>query len=121
MHEISLCQSLIDQVQQIAVTHGALSVGLVTLRIGPLSGVDPSLMQNAYPFAAAGSLAEESKLLIELSPLTVRCESCGSETEVEPSLLICAVCGSRHTELVSGDEMTLMSVELVTTGEVGHV
>jgi len=121
VHEISLCQSLIDQVQQIAVTHGALGVGLVTLRIGPLSGVDPSLMQNAYPFAAAGSLAEESKLLIELSPLRVRCEGCGSETEVEPSLLICAVCGSHHTELVSGDEMTLMSVELVTRGEVGHV
>ena len=121
MHEISLCQSLIDQVQQIAVTHGALNVGLVILRIGPLSGVDSSLMQHAYPFAAAGSLAAESKLLIELSPLRVRCEDCGSETEVEPSLLICAVCGSHHTELVSGDEMTLMSVELVTRGEVGHV
>jgi hydrogenase nickel incorporation protein HypA/HybF len=78
-------------------------------------------MQHAYPFAAAGSLAEESKLLIELSPLKVRCEGCGSETEVEPSLIICAVCGSHHTELVSGDEMTLMSVELVTRGEADYV
>jgi hydrogenase nickel incorporation protein HypA/HybF len=43
----------------------------------------------------------------------VRCETCGAETEAEPNRLICATCGDYHTRLVSGDEMMLMSVELI--------
>ena len=121
MHELSLCQSLIDQVQQLALMHGAQSVGLVTLKVGPLSGVEPALMQHAYPFASVATLAAESTLVIELAPLQVRCESCGAETEAEPSRLVCAACGSCHTQLVSGDEMLLMSVELITAEGSNHV
>ena len=69
----------------------------------------------------AGTLAAESTLVIELAPLKVRCESCGAETEAEPSWLVCAACGSCHTQLVSGDEMMLMSVELVTAEGTNHV
>jgi len=78
-------------------------------------------MQHAYPFASAGTLAAESTLVIELAPLQVRCESCGAETEAEPNRLICAGCGGCHTQLVSGDEMLLMSVELITAEGSNHV
>ena len=121
MHELSICQSLIDQVEQIALTHGAKSVELVKLRIGPLSGVEPLLLQHAYPFASAETLAAGSTLVIELVPLKVSCEACGIETEAEPGWLVCGACGSCHTTLVSGDEMMLMSVELIATEETNHV
>jgi hydrogenase nickel incorporation protein HypA/HybF len=114
VHELSICQSLVDQVEQIALSHGAKSVASVDLKIGPLSGIEPTLMQHAYPYASAGTLAAESTLVIELAPLIVRCEICGAETEAQPNCLVCGVCGDYHTKLVSGDEMTLMRVELIT-------
>lgn len=115
MHELSICQALIAQVEQIATSHGAQSVALVKLKIGPLSGVEPSLVQHAYPYASAGTLAADSTLVIEAVPLKVGCKVCGAETEAEPNWLICEACGSGLTTVVSGEEMMLMSVELVTS------
>lgn len=115
MHEFSVCQALITQVEQIALSHGALKVQSVKLRIGPLSGVELPLLEHAYPFACAATLVEGSKLEIEHAPLKVNCEACGLESEVKPNLLTCRMCGSCLTRVVSGEELTLMSVELITT------
>lgn len=113
MHELSICQALIAQVEQIAMDHKAQSVGSIKLKIGPLAGVEASLLQHAYPFASAGTVAAHSKLVIEPVALKISCEACGAETEAEPNWLICGACGSNLTTIVSGDEMMLMSVELV--------
>jgi hydrogenase nickel incorporation protein HypA/HybF len=115
VHEFSVCQALIAQVEQIAISHGALKVQSVKLRIGPLSGMELPLLEHAYPFACAGTLAEGSTLEIERAPLKVNCEACHLESEVEPNLLTCRMCGSCMTRVVSGEELMLMSVELITT------
>ncbi|PCJ84881.1 MAG: hydrogenase nickel incorporation protein HypA [Thiotrichaceae bacterium] len=112
MHELAICQSLIDQVEDIALERNAQSVSLIIIAIGPLSGVEAPLLKNAYPLACIGTVAENSELVIELLPIRVKCMQCGSESEVLPNKLICKKCGDWRTELVSGDEMMLMSVEL---------
>ena len=112
MHELSVCLSLLDQVERIAREHGADRVERILLRIGPLSGVEAPLLANAYPLAAAGTIAEHATLDIEPAPIRVKCAACGAETEAEPNRLICGACGDWHTRLVSGDEMLLANLEL---------
>ena len=112
MHELSVCQALITQVQGIATQHGALAVKLIRLQIGPLSGVEASLLENAFPLASAGTVAENAVLYIDRLPVRVRCQQCGAETEAAVNRLICGKCGDYHTQLISGDEMMLASVEL---------
>ncbi|MEA3276769.1 MAG: hydrogenase maturation nickel metallochaperone HypA [Pseudomonadota bacterium] len=116
MHELSVCLALLDQVQAIAREHGATRVERIVLRIGPLSGVEPPLLQSAYPLAAAGTIAADAALAIETAPLRVLCKACGEETSATPNRLICGECGSFRTRLVSGDEMLLARVELATPG-----
>ncbi len=41
MHEMSICQALMDQVERIAKEQGASRVDSIVLSIGPLSGVEP--------------------------------------------------------------------------------
>jgi hydrogenase nickel incorporation protein HypA/HybF len=113
VHELSVCQALIGQVETVARERGASSVKSVRVRIGPLSGVEAPLLEQAYPLASAGTVAEASGLFIEAAPVRVKCEACGAETEAEPNRLICGTCGDYHTQLLSGDEMMLMSVELI--------
>jgi len=113
VHELSVCQALIGQVETVAQERGARGVKSVLVRLGPLSGVEASLLEQAYPLARAGTIAEASRLLIEPAPIRIKCETCGAETEAAPNCLICATCGDYHTRLLSGDEMMLMSVELV--------
>lgn len=112
MHELSICQALLDQVERIAQEHGASRVERILLQVGPLSGVEPLLLQHAYPLAAAGTVAEHATLVIEPAPVRVRCSDCGSECDAAPNRLLCAACGGWRTRLISGDQMLLANLEL---------
>ena len=115
MHELAICQSLMDQVESIAAERKAQSVTSIVVAMGPLSGVEAQLLKNAYPIASAGTVAENAELVIEYLPVRVQCTQCGSESEASPNKLICKQCGDWRTTLVSGDELMLMSVELEKT------
>lgn len=112
MHELSVCRALIEQVETVAREHGARMVRSVRVRIGPLSGVEARLLEEAYPLASAGTMAEGSRLEIEPAAVRVRCGTCGTETEAQPNRLRCGFCGSTRTRLAGGDEMLLVSVQL---------
>jgi hydrogenase nickel incorporation protein HypA/HybF len=113
MHELAVCQGMLDQVTRIATEHNAIGVSLIRLRIGPLSGLEPGLLQQAFPLACAGTVAEAAELAIETAAIRVRCETCGEETEAAPNRLLCGSCGDWHTRVIGGDELLLMSVELI--------
>ncbi len=114
MHEMSVCLSLLQQVEQIAAQHGASAIAKIRLKIGPLSGVEATLLRRAYPVAVAGTVAEKAELLIDTADVVVRCTACGNTSTVAPNRLLCAACGDFRTRVVSGDEMILASVELET-------
>lgn len=112
MHELSICQSLLRQVENIAMEHNARSVTAIFIAMGPLSGVEAQLLKSAYPVASAGTIAEQAELVIEYRPVRIKCEQCSKETDAEPNKLICQHCGGRQTTLLSGDELILINVEL---------
>ena len=112
MHELAVCQGLMRQVDRIAAREGAEQVTLIRLSIGPLSGVEPQLLRDAFPIAAAGSVAAAAELQIESQAVRVRCLSCGAESEAQANRLVCGECGDYRTQLLSGDELLLTSLEL---------
>jgi len=114
MHELAICQSLMDQVEAIAMERNATSVTSIVIGIGPLSGVEAQLLKNAYPVASAGTIAEAAELVVEHLPIKVRCTQCNAESDALPNKLTCKQCGDWRTTLISGDELLLLSVELET-------
>ena len=110
MHELSLCAALIDQVTGIAREQKVSTVSEIYVRVGPLSGVEGPLMQYAFPIAAAGPVAIDATLHLEASPIRVRCDECGEESEAKMNSLVCATCGDWRTTLISGDELILQRV-----------
>jgi hydrogenase nickel incorporation protein HypA/HybF len=117
MHELSVCESLMRQVEAIAAQHSSHSVCSITLQIGPLAGIEPHLLQQAFTLARAGSVAEQASLVIESLPIRVHCQRCDQDSEAQPNRLLCAHCGDYHTRLLSGDEMLLASVELANVAD----
>jgi hydrogenase nickel incorporation protein HypA/HybF len=112
MHELSVCNALLDQVERIAREQDAFRVTRIVLRIGPLSGIEPELLRRAYPLAAAAGVAEHAELVIEETGVLVRCTACGAESSVKANRLLCKSCGDFRTRLISGDELILQRVEL---------
>lgn len=111
MHELAICQALIEQVEQVARQQKAQRVSCIELAIGALSGVEPQLLEQAYPLAAAGSVAQDAELRIEPVPVRVHCDQCNQDSNVAANRLVCKHCGNWRTTLIGGDEMLLTRVE----------
>ncbi|MGY6275568.1 hydrogenase maturation nickel metallochaperone HypA/HybF [Methylomonas sp. MgM2] len=112
MHELSLCQNLLDQVTDIAQRHCADKVVQIIVRIGPLSGVEAKLLESAFEIASVGSVAEQAELLMESQAVKVFCNVCATESDASVNDLTCRQCGAYNTRLISGDELILARVEL---------
>jgi hydrogenase nickel incorporation protein HypA/HybF len=118
VHELAVAQALVEQVDTVIRQHGATHATRIRVRIGPLAGVVPELLASAFPLAAAGSCMEAAELDLVDAPVRVRCQSCGAETEAAMNRLLCGACGDWHTQVISGDELLLESVELETTSSL---
>ena len=102
-----------EQVENIALEEQATQVTAIHLGIGPLSGVEPWLLEQAFSIARAGSIAADAELVVKSMPIQVSCQQCGQLTEALPNCLVCGSCGDWRTSLISGDELELTHVELI--------
>jgi hydrogenase nickel incorporation protein HypA/HybF len=105
VHEVSLVRSLLEQVNHIVAEQGGRAAVEVRVEIGPLSGVEPLLVREAFT-----QLDGDGTLIIEEVPLVARCDSCDIEFEVENFRFVCPRCESRETRVIRGDAFRLMSV-----------
>jgi hydrogenase nickel incorporation protein HypA/HybF len=119
MHELAICQALIEQVR----AHRARQCGAAS---GGGRGDRPAgrrrakLLEHAYPLAAAGTVAEAAVLKFEIVPLKVRCRTCGVESEAAANRLLCGACQDWQVTVISGEEMLLQRVEIETADVAVH-
>jgi len=116
MHELSLAQSLVEQVGRAAEKENALRVSRIVVVIGMHSGVERDAFEFAFPFAAEESVVEGAELVVEEIPATVACRSCGADSHPGIANLACTRCGSTKVELVGGREFLVRSIELEVPG-----
>jgi hydrogenase nickel incorporation protein HypA/HybF len=116
MHELSLCQNLIDQLEGLVRQHGAISVASLEVEVGALCGVEAQLLLNAFSFARLGTVAEQAQLSTRVVSPRVRCRQCQTEADAQPNQLSCPCCNSLNTDLVQGQTLILARVELVCDG-----
>jgi hydrogenase nickel incorporation protein HypA/HybF len=120
MHELAVCQALIEQVERVARQNDARRVVSIVITVGPLSGVEPQLLEHAYPIAAAGTIAEHASLVVETVPVRVRCRTCSAETDAQPNSIVCGACGDWQVDVTGGEEMLLRRVEIETDSAAVH-
>ena len=112
MHELSVCQGLLREVARVAAEHHAERVERIVLQIGELSGVEPQLLERAFAVARAGTLAAGAELEIRSGPVVVVCRECGGRSAVPPNRLVCTYCGDWRVQVVEGEELLLLTVEM---------
>jgi hydrogenase nickel incorporation protein HypA/HybF len=112
MHELGMCDGIIEAVQRHAAGR---RVARVRIRVGTLQRVVEPAMQQAFEHAAEGTEAEGAQLDIVVLPVRAFCRSCASEFESEDVVAICANCGGVDIELRGGEELVLECIEYETT------
>jgi len=112
MHEYAITQSLIDSCEEHARRNSARKVTKVVIKIGVLSGVEPYLLSEAFENFKLDTLCHEAELVLNLQKVKVRCNVCDAEQELDRNEFVCPKCGSYDINVIDGEDMYLMSLEL---------
>ena len=113
MHELSIVESLIEQVQRELNRAGEKGpVIKLELAVGRLSGVHSQSLRFAFELLAPGTLVENASMEIIEPKASCACHACGARTEIDQLLLRCPVCGGEDVTIEGGRELMLQSIEV---------
>lgn len=111
MHEMGIAQAILEHALAAAQSNGITRIAKLQLKIGVFSGVVDDALRFSFEVASQETKAEGAVLEVENVPLTIRCADCGKESAIQPLLFQCLSCGSRRVDILTGQELTLDSIE----------
>jgi hydrogenase nickel incorporation protein HypA/HybF len=112
MHEMSLCEGVLQVLEAEARKQGFSTVKRVILDIGVLSGVEISAFEFAFEVVMRGSLADNAILEINELEAQAWCMACAETVTVRTRYDACPKCGSYQLQISSGDEMRVRELEV---------
>jgi hydrogenase nickel incorporation protein HypA/HybF len=112
MHEMSLCESILDILKDQAAREHFTQVRRVCVDIGPLSCVEPEALRFGFDVVMKGSLAEDAVLEISRPAAEALCLSCFKTVPVRQRFDTCPECGSEALQVTSGEELKIRELEV---------
>ena len=111
MHEISLVRNIFNTLESEFSKEELDQMTAIQLKIGLLSNVEPTLMQNAFD---AVTTAEEKyqavQLQVDLVPIEIHCLECDQHTVIENYKFVCSNCDKPNNNVVKGTELLIYKV-----------
>ncbi len=112
MHEISLCESVLQVLEDHAKRQGFEKVKTVWLEIGGLSGVELDAMRFGFDAVTRGTLADHARLEIIEVPGQAWCMQCGKKVPLKQRFDACPDCGGYQLQVTGGEEMRIKELEV---------
>jgi hydrogenase nickel incorporation protein HypA/HybF len=112
MHEMALCEGVLQIVETTARRHAAVRVKAVRLEIGQLSHVEPEALRFAFDVVTRHSLAQGARLEIDDVPGAAWCMQCAAPVAIARRGDGCPACGSYQLQVTGGDKMRVKDIEI---------
>jgi len=112
MHEMSLCEGVLQVLETEARRQGFSRVRQVWLEIGQLAGVETEAMRFCFDAVMKGSLADRARLNIVETPGQAWCMICAKTVPVRQRFDACPDCGSHQLQVTAGDQMKIKELEV---------
>ena len=113
MHELSLCQSILNIIQDYAREHDFTKVQTLRFSFGKLSCVEENALDFSFQAVAKGTIAEGAELRFQIHPVQIYCFSCEKSFQMEEYTGECPECGSNNVVLQGGtEELKLLEMEV---------
>lgn len=120
MHELSVTESVLEIAQKHARTSNATRVTIVNLVIGQLSSIVDESVQFYWDIITEGTLCAGSRLSFQRKPAVFHCLNCGADFGLNGEKAGCPVCESLLSEILSGEEFYVDSIEIEKGQEDEH-
>ncbi|MEE4298036.1 MAG: hydrogenase maturation nickel metallochaperone HypA [Pseudomonadales bacterium] len=112
MHEMALCQGLVDLIEDEARRQGFDRVRRVIVEIGALGHVDPRALAFAFEVTVRGTRANDARLEVREIPGRAWCMACSTVVAVPARGEVCPLCGGSQLIVEGGEEMKLRELEV---------
>ncbi len=113
MHEVYICEALIEQVQREVDRCGESGrIRRLDLSVGRLSGVSCDSLRFAFELLSPDTLVADAELHISEPQATCRCRTCNAQVEIDELTVRCPACGSMQITLEGGRDLLLQSIEI---------
>lgn len=112
MHEISICNALLDRIEAERGARKFSRVRRVRIEIGQFSCVEPDALRYAFELMTRGSLLEGATLELDRPPGRATCLACGAEVEVASRTDLCPACRTGALRVTGGDGMRFVEMEV---------
>jgi hydrogenase nickel incorporation protein HypA/HybF len=113
MHELTICQNLLDILHREYEIRRFTHVRRVRLEIGHFSCLDPDALLYAFEIFSRETFLEGATLQIDRPPGRALCLDCDAVVELETLLSDCPFCGGRRLKANGGDQMRFIEMEVV--------
>lgn len=110
MHELALCQAIVDTVDREA---NGQQVCRVEVRIGHFRQVVPDSLEFSWTLLTENTPLSGCELVIDHVPAVVTCRDCDARTTLDWPILLCESCESSNVDLISGEEFLIASIDRV--------
>lgn len=112
MHEYSVVQALMEKIETLATENKATSVSKVIVKIGVMSGIEPHLLELAFTTFKEKTICHEALFVMDIQAVVVLCKNCHKQSELKEHHYICPLCKSPDLEIIDGEDMILMRLEM---------
>ena len=109
---MSLCESMLQIIQEQARTRGYSKVLRIRLEIGALAGVEPGALRFGFEVVRRGTLAGEAELDIIAIPGKAWCLICCETVNIMERFDACPKCGGVQLQTTAGHEMRIKDLEV---------
>ncbi|MCG8427511.1 MAG: hydrogenase maturation nickel metallochaperone HypA [Chromatiales bacterium] len=112
MHEMSICEGILQVLEEQAKEQSFDRIKTVWLEIGQLAGVELEALRFGFDVVTRNSLAEHAKLEIIELPGQAWCLQCAKTVSVSQRFDACPDCGGYQLQVTQGDELRIKELEV---------
>lgn len=112
MHELSVAQEILSIVNQYVPEPKPNSVKSVKVLVGKMSNILADSLTFCFEAITSDTSLKGAKLEIVETPVKIICANCSKESEIEPPVFACPVCGNNQIKIISGTELRVDEIEL---------
>ena len=112
MHEIALCEGLVQALEEQAGSHGFRHVHRVWLEIGSLASVECDAIRFNFDIMTRGTIADNAKLDIMEVNGTAWCLPCGMAVDLHRFGDSCPNCDSHQLHVLDGTQIKIKKLEV---------
>jgi hydrogenase nickel incorporation protein HypA/HybF len=112
MHEMSIAINVVDIAVDMAKKAEAATINEIVVDIGTLSGIIPESLEFCFDSACKDTMAEKSRLTLNIIPAIALCDQCGHEFEADSHVPLCPKCDNLCLQVSGGRDMKIKSINV---------